>query len=76
MPKLNLIETPNGRFHFVGNVPASLALMRKDGQPLTDEDIENGRHVGVEIARLKTRSWPDKYSALADAVREGFIPPE
>ena len=74
MPALNLQQTPNGRYHFVGQVPARLAMMRKDGQPLTDEDIENGRHVGVEIAGLKNRSWPDEYSALADAVREGFVP--
>jgi len=60
----HLIDTPNGRWHFVGRVPARLAYERKDGAEATDEDVEKGRRFGPALAGLKTRSWASREEAL------------
>lgn len=47
----------------------SLALERKDGKTLTEQDIRNVHLVGPTIAKCKPRSWETKTAALAALVR-------
>lgn len=69
---LTLVQTPNGRFHFVGIVHFRLAFERLDGEPLTDQDIADIKHVGAGFLkhRIKSRSWKTEEAARAAERRE------
>lgn len=62
---LHLIQSENGRWSFVGNVPAPLALVREDGTPATSEDIEKAKIAGPAFAGLKPRTWSSEEEARA-----------
>ena len=63
----HLIDTSNGRWHFVGAVPAALSYVRKDGAPMTDKDAENCSSFGPNAAGCKGISWATREEALAAA---------
>lgn len=70
----HLIQYPTGRFGFVGAVPADLAYIGTDGQPLTAELYAKVRDFGPGMFRdaVKTRTWPTREAALADAAQLGY----
>lgn len=65
------IPTPTGRWHLVGSVPARAAYERKDGQPLTEEDIQAISHCGAGIIRwVRARTYLTKELAESTAKAE------
>lgn len=65
-------QSYNGRWFLVGTVPVEATYERKDGQPLTQADIDAARHVGPGIAGLRVRTYATKAEALAAAgIKEG-----
>jgi hypothetical protein len=67
----HLIDGPSGRWHFVGRVPAHLALVRKDGRAATQDDYEKARRFGPALAGMTTRTWASKEDALAALAAPG-----
>lgn len=74
---LTLIETPNGRWAFRGKVPNRLAFERKDGKPITPEEVERIKQFGM-VGNMKdvyrSRSWASREEAVA-AAQEGAPAP-
>ena len=66
---LHIIQNPNKTFSFVGSVPASLSYYRKDGQPLTDQNIKEIHQFGAGLLRgeIGPRVWPTREDAIAEA---------
>ena len=64
LPKNIVEQYPTGRWGFVGSVRADLAYVQRDGSPATDEQIEKCQQFGPRLARLTTRTWPNKEAAL------------
>lgn len=64
---MNVIQNPTGTWSFVGRVPAHLALVMKDGSPVTAEAAKIASSFGPALAKVRTRSWPTKEEALAAA---------
>lgn len=74
--KLQIIETPNGRFVFAGDVPCELALEYDDMR-----GVENAKRVGISIAaniakkhgrRLNNRVFDSRKDAIAFALAKGY----
>ena len=66
---LHCIQFPSGRWGFRGDVPAYLALVDKEGNTPTDEQIRNAQQHGPRLAGVKTRTWNTESEAL-DALEE------
>ena len=75
MNSAHLIQSPNGKWGFVGNVPVSLGFAMKDGSPLSDEMAKNIAHVGPGIysKKIKTLSWKSAQDAIKAAKKDGKI---
>jgi hypothetical protein len=58
---------PTGRWFLVGTVPVHACYARKDGAPLTADDIAAIRHAGPGFAPVKRRTFDTKDQALAAA---------
>lgn len=52
------------RWKFVGRVSAPLCYERKDGEPLTEEDVHTIRQHGPRLAGVKSRSFETREDAL------------
>ena len=70
---LQVIKNPAGTWSFVGSVPMVLSHERKDGEPLTDRNIEMIKHTGSDPT-CKSRAWPTKEAALKAAAEAGYEP--
>jgi len=70
LPDNVLQRYPTGRWGFAGRVRADLCYERKDGRPLTEADIDNGRSFGPRLAGLKRRTWPTREAA--ELARGGY----
>lgn len=57
----------NGRFIFAGSVPVALGFARKDGAPLTEQDVRCIQHGVPGLPGLKIRSYVTKEEALSAA---------
>lgn len=70
---LHVTQYRNGKWGFVGSVPVSLSYERRDGNPLTDEDIDGIRRCGAGIFRatIASRVWETKDAAIASATALG-----
>jgi hypothetical protein len=71
---LHVIENPNKTFSFVGSVPMNLSYERRDGQPLTEDDVRGIRQCGVGLFRktIACRVWQTREDAVAEAKALGF----
>lgn len=69
---LHVIDTPTQKFVFVGNVPAILAFVTRDGETPTEEQIEAARQIGPGIVGLVHRSWDTYEEAVQEAARHGY----
>lgn len=66
MNGLHAIKAPSGRFVLVGRVPVRAGYERKDGAPLTDDDIRGVCHCGPGIfPHIRTRSFATAEEALS-----------
>lgn len=64
------ILCPTGRWALVGRAPVRAAYERKDGQPLTADDIDAIRHAGPGFAPVKARTYATEEEALRAAAEE------
>ena len=71
---LHCIENPNKTFSFVGSVPVNLSYFRRDGLPLTEEDVRGIRQCGAGLFRktIGCRTWPTREAAIAEASSLGY----
>ena len=71
---LVLMKNPAGTWHFVGRVPMTLGFERRDGQPLTEEDIEVIQHCGPGLRKkeVKTRTFLTSKQGLRFAKEKNF----
>ena len=71
---LHLIENPNKTFSFVGTVPVNLMYFRRDGLPLTDDDVKGIKQCGAGLFRktIGCRVWPTRNDAIAEAQSLGY----
>jgi hypothetical protein len=60
---LHIIETPSGRFTFVGSVPYQLGFTGKDGQTVSDAYISNQLLLPSAYRSIKTRSFESREAA-------------
>ena len=72
LPPNVLVQFPAGSWGFVGSVDARLAYVTEDGAEPTQEQLEDARSFGPQLARVKTRSWPTAAAALAAAAELGL----
>lgn len=63
---LHVIQTPKGRWTFVGTVPASLAYI---GEPA---EIEKAYRFGAGFAKVKAVAFDTREDAIAFATSHGF----
>lgn len=70
---LHVIENSNKTWSFVGTVPVNLSYFRRDGQPLTQDDVNGIRQCGAGLFRktIGCRVWPSREAAIAEAESEG-----
>lgn len=67
---IHAIKCPNGRYSLVGSdLPARACYERKDGQPLTEADIEAITHAGPGFASVRAITYTTEAEALAAAKR-------
>jgi hypothetical protein len=70
---LHVQQHPSGRFSFVGSVPKELSYVRKDGQPLTDQDVKDIKQSGPGfVSHVKARSFASRDEAYAAAKEAGL----
>jgi hypothetical protein len=71
---LHVTLNPAGTWSFVGTVPIGLQYFRRDGSPLTDEDVKRITMCGAGLFRktIGTRTWPSREEAIAEAEKLGF----
>lgn len=72
LPPNGIIHYPSGRWGFVGSVDARLAYESNDGNPATEEELENARSFGPRVAGVKTRTWATKEEAEKAAADLGL----
>lgn len=73
MHKLSIIETPTGRFVFVGSVPGSLGYVdAATGEDATEEQLQRARSFGPRIAGVKSRAFETRDEAVAFAAAHGY----
>lgn len=63
---VHAIQYPTGRWGLAGTVPVSAGYARKDGAPLTADDVEMICHTGSS-PHCRTRTYATKEEALAAA---------
>lgn len=62
------LQAPSGRWFLSGSVRVAAAYERKDGAPLTADDIAAIKHCGPGFARAcRARTYDSKEAALAAA---------
>lgn len=67
---MSIIETPSGRFTFVGfGIPGSLLYVSKDGSPATGEELANAARFGPAVSGVKSRSFATREEAEAAAAK-------
>jgi hypothetical protein len=66
LPANTLIQFPSGAWGFVGMVDPRLAYRRKDGAPISAEEINNVRSFGMGLFRdtIETVAFPTREAAL------------
>lgn len=71
---LHVTKNPAGTWSFVGTVPICLLYFRRDGQPLTEDDIQGIRQCGAGLFRktIGSRTWPTREAAIAEAQALGY----
>ena len=71
---LHVIENSNKTFSFVGYVPVNLSYFRRDGLPLTEEDVAGIRQYGAGLFRksIGCRVWSTREEAIAEANSLGY----
>lgn len=74
-----VIDYPNGRWGFVGRVPADLMYAHKDGTACSEEELLELRRssnpaMSMNQLKVKTLSWATKEEAVAAAEAIGVTP--
>jgi hypothetical protein len=71
---LHIGQNPAKTFSFSGSVPAVLGFYRKDGHPLTEEDIRGIAQFGAGLCRktIGTKTWNTREDAIIEAELLGF----
>ena len=74
MQSIFVINNPAGTWSFVGRVPASLSIERRDGEPLDPETAQKVAKFGQGLFKsvVKTRTWATEEAARIEADRLGF----
>ena len=71
--QLTVIQFPSKKWGFVGSVPCSLLYARKDGKPITNDDISSLHQAGPGfVPHVETMTWESEEAALAEAIKQGF----
>jgi hypothetical protein len=71
---LHCIENSTKTLSFVGTVPMNLSYYRRDGQPLTDEDVKGILQCGAGLFRktIGSRVWLTREDAVNEAKSLGY----
>ena len=67
LPRNAIIKNPAGTWSFAGRVDVGLMYARKDGQPLTPDDLDDIRMGWPATSGLTHRTWPTEEAAQAAA---------
>ena len=66
----NIIETPSGKYVWVGSVDYRLAYIKKDGEEITQGFINNAVHLGHDWGQqVKRRIFETREDAEAAAAK-------
>lgn len=66
---LHIVGTPTGKFYFVGNVPCALGFVSKDGEPVSDQFVQDQLLLPSAARSIKTRVF-DSFQEAQDAANE------
>jgi hypothetical protein len=72
LPDNVLIDTPTGRFIFVGRVDARLVYQTAEGDLPTDEQLKIATQFGSRFSGLRSRSFASREEAAAFAASLGI----
>ncbi len=69
---LHVIQNPSGTWSFVGSVPVILGYTNKEGGEPSEQQIQDARQCGPQLAGIKCRSFPTKDEAIDVARQLGY----
>ena len=69
---LHVIELPNGRFGYVGDVPREIAFTAKDGGTADFAEIQKACSFGARFGNVKSRSFDSREDAVTFAHAHGY----
>lgn len=69
LPQNVVMLNPAGTWSFVGAVDIRLSYFRRDGQPLTEQEVSGIRSHGAGLYRktIGSCTWPTREAAIAAA---------